>query len=80
MKKHIDGYGRECNVCGTYKKWDQYTKAKHTSTGHISTCKPCMSERNKGYRMIKLKSGQTVLEGFSQKMQDFYLGKTSGTT
>lgn len=73
MKKHIDCYGRECHVCDTYKKWDQYAPAKHTNTGHIGTCKSCVNERAKKYHKKKVSSG--YLEGFSARVQEFYLGK-----
>lgn len=65
--------GRQCRQCKVFKTWDNFTTAKHTKSGHVSTCRPCMNERSKKYH--RKKKGLNVLEGFSQKVQDFYLGR-----
>jgi hypothetical protein len=37
----LDMHGRSCNMCGKYKKWEQYHTYKDSPTGHRATCKEC---------------------------------------
>lgn len=75
---NIDCYGRECKVCGVYKKWASFYDDHNVSTGKRSRCIDCDRERGKKYRARykeKPRAGSYYLEGFSQNIQDFCLKK-----
>lgn len=74
MKKQIDANGRDCNGCLVYKTWDNYHIDKHSKTGHKACCKICDSLKVKSTVKPK-KRIEPPLEGFSQVMQNFYLGQ-----
>ena len=38
--------GRECSVCGEFKKWDEYHRRNDVSTGHMSACKVCIKKKS----------------------------------
>jgi hypothetical protein len=51
QSKLVDDFGRECNTCGEYKTWDEFYVNKSLRTGHVASCKSCVTERsNKHYQ------------------------------
>ena len=41
----IDVGGRECGECRHYKPWDDFHVSRTTTYGHVTICKPCMSDK-----------------------------------
>jgi 5-methylcytosine-specific restriction endonuclease McrA len=55
----IDSAGRECSICGVYKKWSEFYKNKNNKTLHDPACKEC----------VRTKRGHTKRKVF--KVDDF---------
>lgn len=63
----IDDFGRECSVCGEYKTWDYFPKARGCFRGYASTCNKCSY-----LKRIKAKYGITKEEyALLQKEQNY---------
>lgn len=43
----IDDVGRECRVCSSYKPWVEFHLDRNTTTGHQTSCKQCVRERQR---------------------------------
>lgn len=39
--------GKECRICGEWKKFEDYSKQKNNKDGHKTECKKCQSANNK---------------------------------
>ena len=54
--------GKECRLCGEWKKYSEFSKRKEAKDGYRTECKSCRSSRNGEYnRKIKQKSTMTTL-------------------
>lgn len=68
----ITPYGRTCNCCGTYKKWELFYPSRQSYTKHLAVCKVCHNKKIIDRRKRKVK----IDKSFDTKLvNQFLLGK-----
>jgi Recombination endonuclease VII len=45
----IDNDGRQCGTCRQYKPWDEFFISRNNAYGHMTSCRPCATEKHRRY-------------------------------
>lgn len=67
MTSKIDKKGRECTRCRIYKKYSEFYKDKHTTTGHCHVCIPCTkTSKKEAYAKTEVNQGSIIVSTSKQ--------------
>lgn len=77
FKTFVDNEGRECSICGVYKKWSEFHKQANEKTKHRPTCKKCLAKKRclkkEKDRHLRKKYGINLTE-YNQMLDDQHHG------